>query len=71
MSRVMSPPTTQPQATTARPATPAHDEIAKRAYEKWCKRGRPQGTHMQDWFEAEAELRREFAGQFGAAPIRR
>jgi hypothetical protein len=31
-----------------------------RAYEKWCKRGRPhQGTDKQDWLEAENELRAE------------
>ena len=36
-----------------------HDKIAMRAYEKWCKRGRPQGTDRQDWLEAEAELRSE------------
>jgi hypothetical protein len=36
-----------------------HDKIAMRAYEKWCKRGRPQGTDKQDWVEAEAELRME------------
>jgi hypothetical protein len=37
----------------------SHDKIAMRAYEKWCKRGRPQGTDKQDWIEAEAELRAE------------
>jgi hypothetical protein len=36
-----------------------HEKIAMRAYEKWCKRGRPQGTDKQDWAEAEAELRAE------------
>jgi Protein of unknown function (DUF2934) len=40
-----------------------HDRIAKRAYEKWCKRGCPQGTHQQDWYDAEAELRAEMTGQ--------
>ncbi len=40
-----------------------HDRIAKRAYEKWCKRGCPHGTHQQDWYEAEAELRAEMTGQ--------
>jgi PAS domain S-box-containing protein len=34
------------------------DEIAARAYEKWVRRGRPPGTELQDWLEAEAELRR-------------
>ncbi len=27
--------------------------------EKWVKRGRPQGTALQDWMEAEAELMKE------------
>jgi serine phosphatase RsbU (regulator of sigma subunit) len=31
--------------------------IAIRAYEKWQTRGRPWGTHLQDWLEAEAEVR--------------
>ena len=38
-----------------------HEKIAMRAYDKWCKRGCPQGTHMQDWFEAENELRNEMS----------
>jgi sigma-B regulation protein RsbU (phosphoserine phosphatase) len=32
------------------------DVIAVRAYEKWVRKGRPQGTTLQDWLEAEAEL---------------
>jgi hypothetical protein len=36
-----------------------HEKIAMRAYEKWCKRGCPPGTDVQDWLEAEAELRME------------
>jgi hypothetical protein len=40
-----------------------HERIAKRAYEKWCKRGCPHGTHHQDWYEAESELRAEMTGQ--------
>jgi hypothetical protein len=36
-----------------------HDKVAMRAYEKWCQRGRPQGTHVQDWLEAERELQAE------------
>ncbi len=38
-----------------------HDKIAMRAYEKWCKRGRPGGTEKQDWLEAEMELRSELS----------
>jgi hypothetical protein len=36
-----------------------HEKIAMRAYEKWVKRGRPHGTDMQDWVDAENELRAE------------
>src|SRR6516225_3359137 len=28
--------------------TVPHEKIAMRAYEKWCKRGCPDGTHLQD-----------------------
>jgi sigma-B regulation protein RsbU (phosphoserine phosphatase) len=31
--------------------------IAIRAYDKWMQRGRPHGTELQDWLEAEAELK--------------
>jgi hypothetical protein len=41
------------------PAKVPHEKIAMRAYEKWCLRGRPQGTDKQDWMEAEQELRTE------------
>lgn len=44
-----------------------HEKIAQRAYEKWVKRGRPQGSDRQDWMEAEAELRAEM-GRTGQQP---
>ena len=61
MSRVTTPPAAKPVTTnTTKPATAgvsvAHDRIAMRAYDKWMKRGCPQGTDFQDWVEAEAEL---------------
>jgi hypothetical protein len=59
-------------------ATPAttlkipHEKIAMRAYEKWVKRGRPHGSDVQDWIEAEAELRAEMARTgMGGTPQRR
>jgi hypothetical protein len=64
----------------AKPMTPAvkipHERIAQRAYEKWVKRGGGHGNDMQDWMEAEAELRAELArgamGGMGASmPARR
>jgi len=51
-----------------------HDKIAMRAYERWIKKGKPQGTHVQDWLEAEAELKAEVgrgALGTGSAPLRR
>jgi hypothetical protein len=57
MSRVVTPGVGQPNTPIKLP----HDKVAMRAYEKWCKRGRPQGTDMQDWLEAERELQAEYS----------
>lgn len=57
MSRAVTSPMNQP--TSTQPIKVPHDKIAMRAYEKWMKRGRPQGTEMQDWMEAENELKTE------------
>ncbi|MCI0379461.1 MAG: DUF2934 domain-containing protein [Gemmataceae bacterium] len=60
MSRATSAPTaTAAPMTGGNSASVPHEKIAMRAYEKWCKRGCPQGTEQQDWFEAEKELRQE------------
>lgn len=48
-----------------------HEKIAMRAYEKWCKRGRPHGTDKQDWMDAERELREEYARTGGSPQARR
>jgi Protein of unknown function (DUF2934) len=40
---------------------PSHEAIARRAYLKWQARGRPSGTDLQDWLEAEAELKAELS----------
>ncbi len=49
----------------AQPVQVPHEKIAARAYEKWCKRGRPHGTAVQDWLEAERELQTEFSRTAG------
>jgi hypothetical protein len=59
MSRVVTPPLAQP--TNMLPLMIPHEKIAMRAYEKWIKRGRPMGTEMQDWLEAENELKTEMS----------
>ena len=36
--------------------TPAKTEIAARAFELYCKRGRQGGHDVEDWLQAEREL---------------
>jgi hypothetical protein len=55
MSRITTPASNQ----TSNPLKVPHEKIAMRAYEKWVKRGRPHGSHEQDWVEAENELKVE------------
>ena len=37
----------------------AHEEIQRRAYERFLQRGAQHGNDWADWFQAEAELRAE------------
>ena len=50
-----------PQPTHATPIDIPHDKIVARAYEIWVRRGKPHGKDFENWTEAEAELRAEFA----------
>src|SRR5579872_5709570 len=45
----------QPQGGRAMDASA--EDIARRAYERWARSGRPPGTGVQDWLAAEDELR--------------
>jgi hypothetical protein len=47
------------------------EKIAMRAYEKWCKRGRPHGSDKQDWVDAENELKAELGRNLGQSQTRR
>ncbi len=38
-------------------ADPSPESISRRAYEIWESRGRPDGTSVEDWLNAEAELK--------------
>jgi len=38
-------------------AAPAHEQISRRAYEIWARRGFSHGNHNQDWTQAERELK--------------
>jgi hypothetical protein len=53
------------------PADIPHDKIEARAYEIWVRKGKPPGLDLQNWAEAEAELRAEFAAQSGSEPLPR
>ena len=65
MSRVTTQPQAQPMSTTGGmnaggSATQLpREKVAMRAYEKWLKRGCSHGNDLQDWVEAEAEVRAE------------
>jgi hypothetical protein len=38
---------------------PSHEEIARRAYQLWEERGKPYGSHEEDWQLAEHDLRHQ------------
>ena len=48
-----------------------HDKIEARAYEIWVRKGKPHGQDLQNWAEAEAELRAEFAARPDPEPLPR
>jgi hypothetical protein len=51
-------------ATRVAPVTspsPSEEMIAQRAYQKWLERGCPRDTEVQNWLEAEAELKAELS----------
>ena len=70
MSRASSPSTSQQSGSQMQQGQIPRDQIAMRAYEKWCRRGRPHGSDRQDWLEAEQELRNE-ANRGSASSMRR
>lgn len=47
------------------------DKIEARAYEIWVRKGKPHGQDLQNWTEAETELRAEFAARPGSEPLPR
>jgi Cu2+-exporting ATPase len=52
-------PTQTPVATKPKPEiTPAHSEVAKKAYALYEKEGHPEGHDKQNWLEAEAQMSR-------------
>jgi hypothetical protein len=71
-----APPSPAPNATPVPIAPPPsgdipHDKIEARAYEIWVRKGKPHGLDLQNWAEAEAELRAEFAANPDPEPLPR
>ncbi len=54
-------------ATVTAPVVPC-EKIAQRAYEKWVSRGCTHGNDMQDWHEAELELKAEMMAKPASKP---
>lgn len=50
---------TRPVPSSPNSVALSQEAIARRAYLKWQSRGCPSGTSLQDWLEAEAELKAE------------
>lgn len=51
-------PTEEPEDCYIAPVVaPTHEEIAALAHSYWEKGGRRHGSHMEDWFRAEKDLR--------------
>lgn len=45
-------------AATILSTDPSRDDVARRAFELYCERGYQHGYDIQDWLQAERELRR-------------
>jgi hypothetical protein len=45
-------------AATIQSTAPSRDAVARRAFELYCERGYQDGYDLQDWLQAERELRR-------------
>jgi len=56
-------PAVNPKSKVVNPKS-IQDEIAKKAYELYEKRGGQQGNDMQDWLEAERLILSEAEGKF-------
>jgi hypothetical protein len=53
--------------------SPTQEDIARRAYEIYVERGRPEGCDLEHWLEAEAQIsgRRQSATKTDRSAVRR
>jgi hypothetical protein len=54
---VLNMPPVDAAVTTAAQTAVSEDQIARRAYELYCARGREDGYDLDDWLQAERDLR--------------
>jgi len=47
----------------------SRDQVARRAFDRFVSRGFSHGSALEDWLEAEAELRAEVIGRVAAPAI--
>jgi hypothetical protein len=57
-----------PQSGPATPPAPAHDAIARRAYEIYVQKGRQPGQCQQNWRQAEQDLHNQGHGSCSPHP---
>lgn len=50
------------ETSRANPYEPTRAEIELRAHQLWCQQGCPHGHDVDNWIEAERQLREEYAG---------
>ena len=55
--------TKHPSERISKASSPTYQQIADRAKEIWRRKGCPAGQDDANWFEAEAQLKREFAAK--------
>lgn len=47
----------EPSPGSFQPQRPLHDDVARRAYQRWEEGGREHGRDQDHWYDAERELR--------------
>jgi hypothetical protein len=57
-TKKISPPSSAPRAATT-PPPPSREQIAALAHAIWEDRGRPEGSDLDNWLEAERQLKGE------------
>ena len=60
--KFMKPRNNRKNGSASTSAEPTREEIASRAYQVYVRKGQVEGCDLENWLEAEAELKRERNG---------